>query len=111
MPIEDEAPEDPCEHPLRHVPVRTAGPAQVLRLFRDRDGTRCAVAFSTAEALHAVLGPDQECAEVTGPALRALTEPLGVHRVVIDPALVAAPVAGAPVPAAVGTERELAPQR
>ncbi|MEV4559570.1 SAV_915 family protein [Kitasatospora sp. NPDC049285] len=94
MTTEDEAADDPHEHAPRHVPVRTVGPAQVLRLFRDRDGGRCAVAFSTLAALHALLGADQESAELTEPALRGLTAPLGVHRLVLDPALVA-PAAGA----------------
>lgn len=84
------------EHPLRHVPVRTFGSTQVLRLFRQRDGSRCAVEFSTADALHALLGPDQESAELTEPALRELTEPLGIHCLILDPALVAPPVPVSP---------------
>ncbi|WP_104819063.1 SAV_915 family protein [Kitasatospora sp. MMS16-BH015] len=73
----------------RYVPVRTVGAAQVLRLFRQRDGSRCAVEFSSPAALHALLGPDQEVAELTERALRQLTAPLGVHRLLLDPGLVA----------------------
>ncbi|MFG2821496.1 SAV_915 family protein [Kitasatospora sp. NPDC048365] len=82
-----------CDHALCHVPVRSAGPVQVLRVFRRRDGSRCAVAFSTAEALHALLGAGQETAELTEPALRALTEPLGIRHLVLDPTIVAPPAA------------------
>ncbi|GAA1111389.1 MULTISPECIES: SAV_915 family protein [Kitasatospora] len=93
------APGGPAAHALRFVPVRTTGPVQVLRLFRHRDGSRCAVAFSTAAALHALLGPDQEAAELTEPALRGLTAPLGIDRLVLDPGLVAPHPGGTGFPA------------
>ncbi|MGF1426733.1 SAV_915 family protein [Kitasatospora sp. LaBMicrA B282] len=84
----------------RYVPVRERGSVQTLRLFRQRDGSRCAVLFSSLAALHALLGPDQAAAELTEPALRELTEPLGVHRLVLDPRLVApAPPTGRAAPA------------
>ncbi|WP_329578888.1 hypothetical protein OG500_10195 [Kitasatospora sp. NBC_01250] len=106
--------------PVREVPPGHAGVAQVLRLFRQRDGSRCAVAFSSPGALHALLGAAQPSAELTEAALRALTEPLGVHRLVLDPKLVAPPAppdAAAPIaplrterqrlrPTAVGPDRE-----
>ncbi|GAA2814518.1 hypothetical protein GCM10010441_44030 [Kitasatospora paracochleata] len=112
MITEGGAADDPHEHGLRHVPVRTVGTAQVLRLFRHRDGSRCAVAFSTAKALHALLGADQESAELTEPALRELTEPLGVHHLVLDPALVAPPAGTrGRVPTASDAERRLEHQR
>ncbi|MER5638953.1 SAV_915 family protein [Kitasatospora sp. NPDC002227] len=82
------------EHPARYVPVRTVGGAQVLRLFRERDGARCAVEFSSVAALRALLGPDQEVAELTERALRELTVPLGVEHIVLDPKLVAAATKG-----------------
>ncbi|MDH6115157.1 hypothetical protein P3T36_004076 [Kitasatospora sp. MAP12-15] len=88
------------EHTVRHVPVRIVGSVQVLRLFRQRDGSRCAVAFSSARALHTLLGADQASAELTEPALRALIAPLGVRRLVLDPKLVAPPVTGHPARAA-----------
>ncbi|MGW3039929.1 SAV_915 family protein [Kitasatospora sp. NPDC001159] len=84
-----------------HVPVTAAttgtGSTTALRLFRLRDGRRCAVGFSSPEALAALLGPDQACTEIGEPALRDLTAPLGVDTLVLDPRLVAPPVS---VPAA-----------
>ncbi|MFF7634735.1 SAV_915 family protein [Kitasatospora sp. NPDC008050] len=94
-----------CGSPIRYVPVREVplghvGATQVLRLFRQRDGSRCAVAFSSLQALHALLGAGQPAAELTESAVRELTEPLGVHRLVLDPKLVAPPSpARAPAPA------------
>ncbi|MDH6118443.1 hypothetical protein ABH930_001443 [Kitasatospora sp. GAS204A] len=87
------APEDLA---VRHVPVRIVGGTQLLRLFRQRDGSRCAVAFSSLAALRALLGPEQASAELTEPALRELTEPLGVYDLVLDPRLVAPPAPPAP---------------
>lgn len=111
MTTEDTALDEPDERPLRFVPVRTpVGGAQVLRLFRQRDGSRCAVAFSSVEALRALLGPGQESAELTEPALRELTEPLGIRSLILDPGLVAPPAVGDPVPAAAEPERRLEPQ-
>ncbi|HJD82184.1 SAV_915 family protein [Kitasatospora aureofaciens] len=82
-----------------HVPVTTnaTGSTTTLRLFRTRDGRRCAVGFSSPEALAALLGPEQAYTELGEPALRALTSPLGVDTLVLDPRLVAPPV---PTPAA-----------
>ncbi|MFI8084920.1 SAV_915 family protein [Kitasatospora sp. NPDC086009] len=76
-----------------HVPVTVTGSTTALRLFRLRDGRRCAVGFATTEALTALLGPDQACTELAEPALRALAAPLGVDALVLDPRLVAPPVA------------------
>ncbi|MGW4897164.1 SAV_915 family protein [Kitasatospora sp. NPDC004240] len=73
-----------------HVPVMDDGSAaRRLRFFRLRDGRRCAIGFSSAEALTELLGPGQAIAELSEPALRALTDPLGVHTLVLDPRLVA----------------------
>ncbi|MFD0276436.1 SAV_915 family protein [Kitasatospora sp. NPDC127111] len=85
-----------------HVPVTVTGRTTALRLFRLRDGRRCAVGFATAEALTALLGPDQAFTELGEPALRALTAPLGVDALVVDPRLVAPPVTAgrSPAPAA-----------
>ncbi|MGW2377737.1 MULTISPECIES: SAV_915 family protein [Kitasatospora] len=82
-----------------HVPVTTTatGSTTALRLFRTRDGRRCAVGFSSPEDLAALLGPDQVHTELGEPALRALTTPLGIDALVLDPRLVAPPV---PTPAA-----------
>ncbi|WP_405007634.1 hypothetical protein OHV13_29360 [Kitasatospora purpeofusca] len=75
-----------------HVPVTVTGRTTSLRLFRLRDGRRCAVGFSSAGALAELLGPEQAAVELGEPALRALTAPLGVDELVLDPRLVAAPV-------------------
>ncbi|MFJ8624785.1 SAV_915 family protein [Kitasatospora sp. NPDC093550] len=87
-----------------HVPVTTSGTGSTtaLRLFRLRDGRRCAVGFSSPEALVSLLGPDQAHTELGEPALRELIAPLGVDTLVLDPRLVAPPVtapAVAPAPA------------
>jgi hypothetical protein len=86
-----------------HVPVTTTGTGSTtaLRLFRLRDGRRCAVGFSSPEALATLLGPDQAYTELAEHALRGLTAPLGVDTLVLDPRLVAPPVgspAASPVP-------------
>ncbi|MFF8770272.1 SAV_915 family protein [Kitasatospora sp. NPDC015120] len=78
-----------------HVPVTVTGRTTSLRLFRLRDGRRCAVGFSSAGALAGLLGPGQAAVELGEPALRALTAPLGVEELVLDPRLVAPPVGGA----------------
>ncbi|AUY48516.1 SAV_915 family protein [Streptomyces sp. CB01881] len=86
-----------------HVPVTVTGRTTALRLFRLRDGRRCAVGFSSAAALTALLGPDQATTELGEPALRALAAPLGIDTLVLDPRLVAPPVpgTGSPAPTAV----------
>ncbi|MBD0692269.1 SAV_915 family protein [Streptomyces sp. CBMA123] len=85
-----------------HVPVTTTGTGSTaaLRLFRMRDGRRCAVGFSSPEALAALLGPAQAYTELGEAALRVLTGPLGVDTLVLDPGLVAPPVATAVAPGA-----------
>ncbi|MER5350171.1 SAV_915 family protein [Kitasatospora sp. NPDC002551] len=77
-----------------HVPVTVTGRTTSLRLFRLRDGRRCAVGFSSAGALAELLGPEQATVELGEPALRALTAPLGIDELVLDPRLVASPVSG-----------------
>lgn len=92
-----------------HVPVTTSGTGSTtaLRLFRLRDGRRCAVGFSSPEALAALLGPGQTHTELAEPALRDLTAPLGIDTLVLDPRLVApsvtAPAMTAPPGAAPAT--------
>ena len=76
------------------VPVRENACGSTLRLFRDRDGSRCAAAFTTPERLAAVLGADHLWVPLAEDALRDLVHPLGVHDIVVDPALVAPPVGG-----------------
>ncbi|WP_406111108.1 SAV_915 family protein [Kitasatospora purpeofusca] len=88
-----------------HVPVTVTGRTTSLRLFRLRNGRRCAVGFSSAGALAELLGPEQAAVELGEPALRALTAPLGVDELVLNPRLVAAPV----VPPAVAAPAAAAP--
>ncbi|MFE6869419.1 SAV_915 family protein [Kitasatospora sp. NPDC057692] len=85
-----------------HVPVTVTGRTTSLRLFRLRDGRRCAVGFSSAGTLAELLGPEQAAVKLGEPALRALTAPLGIDELVLDPRLVAPPVSG---PAADGAAR------
>ncbi|PYC66060.1 hypothetical protein C7C46_31695 [Streptomyces tateyamensis] len=87
--------------PPRFVPVRTAAGVPHLRLFRRRDGSRCAAVFSSLPALHELLGAQEEFTMLTERAVRALCEPLGVRRLLLDPRLVAPaarPVAAAAAP-------------
>ncbi|MFJ9694379.1 SAV_915 family protein [Kitasatospora sp. NPDC101183] len=74
-----------------HVPLTVSGNGgtTALRLFRLRDGRRCAVGFSSPEALAALLGPGQAHTELAETALREMIAPLGVDTLVVDPRLVA----------------------
>ena len=93
--------EDHIHHPLLCVPVRNAGYGSALRLFRERDGSRCVVAFTSEDRLREVLGERQAWVPLAEPALRDLTRPLGVTALVVDPNLVAPPVAPPTTPPAV----------
>jgi hypothetical protein len=64
-------------------------------MFRTPLGGRTAVAFTTPRRLYAALGARQAWIRLSEPALRALTAPLGVTAVTVDPRLAAHPV-GAP---------------
>ena len=77
-------------HPVLVVPVRTTEPgACTLRTCRLPDGTRCGIAFTSADAAARVLGPAPALIELSLPALHAMLAPLGVDRVQVDPDLVA----------------------
>ncbi|SOD88288.1 SAV_915 family protein [Streptomyces sp. Ag109_G2-15] len=78
------------------VPVRPGPAGCAARLFRTPLGDRTAVAFTSARRLAGTLGPDQPWIRLAEPALRALTAPLGVTTVTVDPTF----SAPAPVPAA-----------
>ncbi|MER5515536.1 SAV_915 family protein [Streptomyces sp. NPDC002763] len=82
------------------VPVRPGPAGCAARLFRTPLGERTAVGFTSARRLAATLGPDQAWIRLAEPALRALTAPLGVTTVTVDPQL------SAPAPTPV---RPLAP--
>ncbi|WP_030676729.1 SAV_915 family protein [Streptomyces sp. NRRL B-1347] len=84
------------------VPVRPGPAGFVARLFRTPVGGRTAVAFTSRQRLTATLGARQPWIRLSEPALRALTEPLGVTRVTVDPRLTSdAPAASAPLAAPV----------
>ncbi|QCX74986.1 hypothetical protein C9F11_06430 [Streptomyces sp. YIM 121038] len=69
------------------VPVRPGPAGCIARLFRTPVGGRTAVAFTTEQRLAATLGARQPWIRLAEPALRALTEPLGVTGVTVDPRL------------------------
>ncbi|WP_329560561.1 SAV_915 family protein [Kitasatospora sp. NBC_01266] len=89
-----------------YVPVRTGRAGHTLRLFRRRDGRRCAIAFSCPEQLTALLGPAHQFVRLSEPALRALTEPLRAA-LVLDPRLISQPITAPPPahPAPVPSQR------
>ncbi|EGJ78943.1 hypothetical protein STTU_6154 [Streptomyces sp. Tu6071] len=74
-----------------YVPVTHGPHGQSPRLCRTPHGTRTAVAFTTAGALHAALGRSQAWTVLSPAALRALVAPLGVTTLTVDPRLVLAP--------------------
>ncbi|MGW7406693.1 SAV_915 family protein [Streptomyces sp. NPDC054833] len=82
-----EDPEPSERHPAGplFVPVRPGPAGCTARLFRTPLGDRTAVGFTSARGLAATLGPDQAWIRLAEPALRALTAPLGVTTVTIDP--------------------------
>ncbi|MEU6707947.1 SAV_915 family protein [Streptomyces wuyuanensis] len=94
--IEDSDPDEPRPAGPLFVPVRlgSAGGHQ-LRYMRTPLGVRTAVGFTSERRLTGVLGAGQAWIRLAEPALRALSEPLGVTRVTVDPQL----TAPAPVPA------------
>ncbi|MFE5661996.1 SAV_915 family protein [Streptomyces sp. NPDC056517] len=80
------------------VPVRPGTCGFVTRLFRTPVGGRTAVAFTDPARLRAVLGAGQPWILLSEPALRALTEPLDVRELRIDPVLTAPRPATTSVP-------------
>ncbi|GGT29701.1 SAV_915 family protein [Streptomyces purpureus] len=94
----DPSPRPPAR-PL-YVPVRPGPAGCAARLFRTPLGARTAVGFTTERRLHTVLGAHQAWIRLAEPALRALTAPLGVGVLTVDPQL-AAPAA-TPLPSAAG---------
>lgn len=95
--LSDEDPEPSDRFPAGplYVPVRPGPAACAARLFRTPLGDRTAVGFTSRRQLTAALGPDQRWVRLAEPALRALTAPLGVTAVTVDPQF----CAPAPAPA------------
>jgi len=77
-----------------YVPLREAGCCcgVSLHLFRDHDGFRCAVGFTTAERLAEVLGARQASYRLTVRTVRQLARERGVYTLVVDPGLAAVAV-------------------
>ncbi|MFD8999765.1 SAV_915 family protein [Streptomyces sp. NPDC059582] len=67
------------------VPVRPGPEGSAAMLFRTPLGHRTAVGFTSVRRLTASLGPGQAWIRLAGPALRALTAPLGVTALTVDP--------------------------
>ncbi|GHJ40434.1 hypothetical protein Sm713_60430 [Streptomyces sp. TS71-3] len=106
---DDPEPSDPLPAGPLYVPVRPGPSGCTTRLFRTPLGDRTAVAFSSEERLTATLGAGQPWIRLAEPALRALTEPLGVTTVTVDP-LLTAPSASPvrrPEPALTGSQPAL----
>ncbi|MEV8342526.1 SAV_915 family protein [Streptomyces niveus] len=91
--LEDADPEEPKPTAPLYVPVRlgSAG-GQQLRFMRTPLGARTAVGFTSARRLTAALGARQPYIRLAESCLRALSEPLGVGLVTVDPQFAAASV-------------------
>ncbi|SJZ40628.1 SseB protein N-terminal domain-containing protein [Marinactinospora thermotolerans DSM 45154] len=87
------------------VPVHEGKGAVALRSARLGSGERVVPAFTTAPRLRAAMGAGQRWIRLAEPAVRALTAPLGISRLWIDPLV----VASGPAPA--GRERDRAGAR
>ncbi|QWB21201.1 MULTISPECIES: SAV_915 family protein [Streptomyces] len=110
LPGEDPEPSDRLPAGLLFVPVRPGPDGCVARLFRTPLGERTTVGFTSRRALAETLGPDQAWIRLAEPALRALTAPLGVTALTVDPQLCApAPARTAPRSAACGPGKSTAP--
>ena len=82
---EDPEPSDRFPAGPLFVPVRPGPWGCVTRVFRTPLGGRTAVGFTSEHRLIATLGPGQAWIRLAEPALRALTAPLGVTTVTVDP--------------------------
>ncbi|MEU6599929.1 SAV_915 family protein [Streptomyces flaveolus] len=95
---DDPEPCDPFPAGPLYVPVRPGPSGCAARLFRTPLGDRTAVGFTSASRLTATLGAGQAWIRLAEPALRALTAPLGITTVTVDPRLTApAPTPVTPV--------------
>ncbi|MEU8029143.1 SAV_915 family protein [Streptomyces sp. NPDC049099] len=92
---EDPEPSDPFPAGPLYVPVRPGPSGCAARLFRTPLGDRTAVGFTTERRLSAALGPGRPWIRLAEPALRALTAPLGVTALTVDPRFTAPPAAPA----------------
>jgi len=97
---DDPDPDEQVPAGLLFVPVRPQGAGPVLRVFRTPLGERTAVGFTRRDLLTATLGAGQHAIRLAEPALRALTAPLGVSQLIVDPVFSAPAVTTMPVYAA-----------
>ncbi len=82
---EDPEPADRFPAGPLYIPVRPGPSGCAARLFRTPLGRRTAVGFTSERRLAAPLGHGQAWIRLAEPALRALTAPLGVTIVTVDP--------------------------
>ncbi|MEV5546017.1 SAV_915 family protein [Streptomyces sp. NPDC052309] len=97
---DDPEPSDRLPAGPLYIPVRPGPHGCAVRFFRTPLGERTAVGFTSEHGLRATLGPDQAWIRLAEHALRALTAPLGITTVTVDPHFTApapAPVTS-PVP-------------
>ncbi|MFI1833709.1 SAV_915 family protein [Streptomyces olivaceoviridis] len=99
---EDPEPSDRFPAGPLYVPVRPGPSGCAARLFRTPLGDRTAVGFTSERRLVVTLGAGQAWIRLAEPALRALTAPLGITSVTIDPLFTAPAPAPTPAPAPVG---------
>ncbi|MFG2489198.1 MULTISPECIES: SAV_915 family protein [Streptomyces] len=97
---DDPEPEERIPAGLLYVPVRPGGAGVVVRLFRTPLGARTVVGFTAPDRLAATLGVEQPWIRLSESALRAMTEPLGVSLLTVDPTFTAPAVAAGPGTAA-----------
>ncbi|MFD5052008.1 SAV_915 family protein [Streptomyces tendae] len=114
-PLYDEDPEPSERSPAGHlyVPFRP-GPSgrTTLRLLRTPLGRRTAVGFTYRRRLVTTLGAEQAWIRLAAPALRALTAPLGVTTLTVDPQFTAPAAASErAAPAASNRAAPAAPDR
>ncbi|MEV2248699.1 SAV_915 family protein [Streptomyces sp. NPDC049970] len=97
---DDPDPEERTPDGLLHVPVRSGASGPALRMFRTPLGERTAVGFTHQDLLTATFGAGQASIRLSESALRSLAAPLGIERLVLDPALSAPAVTAESVSAA-----------
>ncbi|WP_284574433.1 SAV_915 family protein [Streptomyces sp. 2P-4] len=101
---DDPEPEERVPAGLLYVPVRPGTAGAVVRLFRTPLGARTAVGFTDPGRLTATLGAEHPWIRISEPALRAMSRPLGVDLLTVDPTFTAPAVttsltSGSPAPA------------
>ncbi|KOV59709.1 SAV_915 family protein [Streptomyces sp. MMG1121] len=96
---DDPEPSDPFPAGPLYVPVRPGPFGCAARLFRTPLGDRTAVGFTSVRRLTVTLGPGQPWIRLAAPALHALTAPLGVTTLTVDPQFTAPATRPTPAPA------------